>query len=53
MPFRANSYMDSVAIPPGVKVVNLGAWGDDPLVIQAIREKILECDPGLGVAAVK
>lgn len=45
--------VDSVAIPPGVKVVNLGAWGDDPLVIAAIRQKILECDPELGVVGVK
>jgi len=37
----------SVRIPPGVKAVNLGAWGVDPLVIRAIRQKILECDPGL------
>lgn len=35
-------------VPPGVELVNLGAWGPDPLVIQAIREKILACDPGLG-----
>jgi hypothetical protein len=32
-----------------VDAVNLGAWGDDPLVIQAIREQILKCDPSLGV----
>ena len=37
-----------VAIPQGVKVVNLGAWGVDPLVIQAISQKILECEPALG-----
>jgi sirohydrochlorin ferrochelatase len=37
-----------VAIPQGVKVVNLGAWGVDPLVIQAIGQKILECEPALG-----
>jgi sirohydrochlorin ferrochelatase len=30
-------------LPPGVEVVNLGAWGDDPLVIQAIREKLRDC----------
>lgn len=37
-----------VAIPKGVEVVNLGAWGNDPSVIQAIRQKIVECEPGLG-----
>jgi sirohydrochlorin ferrochelatase len=37
-----------VAIPKGVEVVNLGAWGNDPFVIQAIRQKIVECEPGLG-----
>ncbi len=30
-------------IPAGTQVVNLGAWDDDPLVIQAIREKIDGC----------
>jgi protoheme ferro-lyase len=28
------------AIPPDVEVINLGAWNDHPLVIQAIQEKI-------------
>jgi protoheme ferro-lyase len=27
-------------LPQGFPVVNLGAWNDDPLVIQAIREKV-------------
>lgn len=30
-------------IPAGTQVINLGAWNDDPLVIQAIREKIDRC----------
>jgi protoheme ferro-lyase len=30
-------------VPTEIQVVNLGAWGDDPLVIQAIREKIMAC----------
>lgn len=30
-------------IPASTQVVNLGAWDDDPLVIQAIREKIDRC----------
>ncbi len=27
-------------IPAGVEVINLGAWGDDPIVIRAIKERI-------------
>lgn len=27
-------------VPPGFPLVNLGAWNDDPLVIQAIKEKV-------------
>jgi protoheme ferro-lyase len=30
-------------LPEGVEVVNLGAWDDDPLVIQAIKEKLETC----------
>ncbi|NTW43808.1 MAG: hypothetical protein HGB14_05095, partial [Anaerolineaceae bacterium] len=26
--------------PEGFPVINLGAWNDDPIVIQAIKEKI-------------
>lgn len=33
----------AAGIPDGTQVVNLGAWNDDPLVIQAIREKIERC----------
>jgi protoheme ferro-lyase len=36
-----------VNIPEGVKVVNLGAWGNDPLVIESIRQKIIACEPSL------
>lgn len=43
--------VSSVPMPASLKAVNLGAWGNDPLVIQAIREKILECDPTLDMAA--
>ena len=32
-----------VPIPENVKVVNLGAWGNDPLVIEAICLKIAVC----------
>ena len=27
-------------VPAGVELVNLGAWNDDPIVIQAIKEKL-------------
>ena len=30
-------------LPEGVEVVNLGAWDDDPLVIQAIKEQLEAC----------
>jgi protoheme ferro-lyase len=36
-----------VNIPESVKVVNLGAWGNDPQVIAAIRQKIVACEPAL------
>ena len=26
--------------PEGFPIINLGAWNDDPIVIQAIKEKI-------------
>jgi len=26
--------------PDGFPIINLGAWNDDPIVIQAIKEKI-------------
>jgi sirohydrochlorin ferrochelatase len=41
----------SVPNPGGVRMINLGAWGDDPLVIDAIRQKILDCDPSLEALA--
>jgi len=27
-------------VPAGFPLVNLGAWNDDPLVIQAIKERV-------------
>ena len=33
--------VQKAGVPEGVKVINMGAWGNDPLVIQAIGEKIL------------
>jgi protoheme ferro-lyase len=33
----------AAGLPAGVEVVNLGAWDDDPLVIQAILENLQAC----------
>ena len=30
-------------LPDGVEVINLGAWDDDPIVIQAIKERVDAC----------
>lgn len=27
-------------VPPGITMINLGAWNDDPIVIRAIKEKV-------------
>jgi protoheme ferro-lyase len=32
--------VEEANVPEGVPVINLGAWNDDPLVIQAIKERI-------------
>jgi sirohydrochlorin ferrochelatase len=37
----------AVDMPEDVEVINLGAWGNSPLVIEAIRQRVLECEPGL------
>jgi protoheme ferro-lyase len=38
-------------LPPAIEVVHLGAWGNSPLVIEAIRQRLLECAPSLpGIA---
>lgn len=34
-------------VPAEVELVNMGAWGNSPYVIEAIRQRILECDPSL------
>ncbi len=34
------SLVDEAEIPKAVPVINLGAWNDDPTVIQAIKERI-------------
>ncbi len=35
-------------IPDDIDVVNMGPWGNSPLVIEAIRQRLLECAPDLG-----
>ncbi len=35
--------VNTAGMPEGVEVVNLGAWDDDPLVIQAIKERVQAC----------
>jgi hypothetical protein len=42
-----------VGIPAGVEVINLGAWGNDPLAIAAIRQKIVACEPALGELSLR
>jgi protoheme ferro-lyase len=32
--------VDKASVPDHVSVINLGAWNDDPIVIQAIKERI-------------
>ena len=32
--------IQEASVPDGYPLVNLGAWNDDPIVIQAIKEKI-------------
>lgn len=39
--------VEQVDIPANLKLTNLGAWGNSPLVIDAIRQRILECEPSL------
>jgi sirohydrochlorin ferrochelatase len=34
-------------LPANVQVVHMGAWGNSSLVIDAIRQRILECEPSL------
>jgi protoheme ferro-lyase len=33
----------AAGLPEGVEMVNLGAWDDDPIVIQAIKERVDSC----------
>jgi hypothetical protein len=32
--------MKKARVSPDIEMVNLGAWNDDPIVIQAIKEKV-------------
>jgi protoheme ferro-lyase len=34
-------------VPRTIEVVHLGAWGNSPLVIEAFRQRLLECEPSL------
>lgn len=34
------SLVDKARVPAGLPLINLGAWGNDPLVIDAIQEKV-------------
>ena len=38
--FDIPELVNKARVPKGFPLVNLGAWNDDPLVIQAIKEKI-------------
>jgi len=40
--YDAPERVEQAQVPEGVSLLNLGAWNDEPLVIQAIQEKILE-----------
>jgi len=44
--------VESANVPPEVKLTNMGAWGNSPLVIEAIRQRILECDSTLSAATI-
>jgi hypothetical protein len=35
--------VEAADLPDDVQVVNMGAWGNSPLVIEAIRQRIGEC----------
>jgi hypothetical protein len=44
--------VEQADVPEDIELVNLGAWNDDPIVIQAIKEKIdAELLAGAEVAA--
>jgi protoheme ferro-lyase len=37
--------VEAANLPEGIQVINMGAWGNSPLVIDAIRQRINECQP--------
>lgn len=41
--FDIPELVEKARVPPGFPLINLRAWNDDPLVIQAIKEKIDAC----------
>lgn len=44
--------VEQADVPEDIELVNLGAWNDDPLVIQAIKEKIeAELQPSPGASS--
>jgi hypothetical protein len=43
--FDIPDLVSKAKVPAGFPLVNLGAWNDDPIVIQAIKEKIMPLMP--------
>lgn len=41
--YEVPEILSEVPLPEGVRLVNLGAWNDHPLVLQAIMERIQAC----------
>jgi protoheme ferro-lyase len=37
--------VEAAKLPENIQVVNMGAWGNSPLVIEAFRQRISECQP--------
>lgn len=37
--------VEAAHLPENIQVVNMGAWGNSPLVVEAIRQRISECQP--------
>jgi protoheme ferro-lyase len=37
--------VEAAHLPENIQVVNMGAWGNSPLVIEALRQRIIECQP--------
>lgn len=43
--FDIPDLVNKAKVPAGFPIINLGAWNDDPIVIQAIKEKIMPLMP--------